>query len=260
MEILGYALALLIGLSLGLIGGGGSILALPVLVYLLNVPELEATSYSFFVVGLSAWVGTIQKSKDRLIDFRTALIFGIPSILSVYFARFFLLPLIPESFNIADFSFQKGNALMIFFSFIMIAAGLSSVSSKRESSKSAVFSGFSLVIAGFLEGLLTGTVGAGGGFLIIPLLHRFGKLEIKKAMATSLLIIAVKSTLGFSGDLTRFSPNWFILLPFSAMAIGGIFLGNYIAKKVSSSSLKKGFGWFLIALGFLIFAKELFMK
>ena len=260
MEILGYALALLIGLSLGLIGGGGSILALPVLVYLLNVPELEATSYSFFVVGLAAWVGTIQKSKDRLIDFKSALIFGIPSILSVYIARFYLLPLIPESFSIADYSFAKGNALMIFFSFIMISAGFSSISKSKENSKASVYSVYSLVIAGFMEGLLTGTVGAGGGFLIIPLLHRFGKLEIKKAMATSLLIISVKSTLGFAGDLTRFSPNWLILLPFSAMAIGGIFLGNSLAKKVSSSSLKKGFGWFLIALGFLIFAKELFMK
>ena len=260
MEILGYALALLIGLSLGLIGGGGSILALPVLVYLLNVPELEATSYSFFVVGLAAWVGTFQKSKDRLIDFKSALIFGIPSILSVYIARFYLLPLIPESFSIADYSFAKGNALMIFFSFIMISAGFSSISKSKENSNASVFSVYSLVIAGFMEGLLTGTVGAGGGFLIIPLLHRFGKLEIKKAMATSLLIISVKSTLGFAGDLTRFSPNWLILLPFSAMAIGGIFLGNSLAKKVSSSSLKKGFGWFLIALGFLIFAKELFMK
>ncbi len=260
MEILGYALALLIGLSLGLIGGGGSILALPVLVYLLNVPELEATSYSFFVVGLAAWVGTIQKSKDRLIDFKSALIFGIPSILSVYIARFYLLPLIPESFSITDYSFAKGNALMIFFSFIMISAGFSSISKSKENSNASVFSVYSLVIAGFMEGLLTGTVGAGGGFLIIPLLHRFGKLEIKKAMATSLLIISVKSTLGFAGDLTRFSPNWSILLPFSAMAIGGIFLGNSLAKKVSSSSLKKGFGWFLIALGFLIFAKELFMK
>ena len=260
MEILGYALALLIGLSLGLIGGGGSILALPVLVYIFGVPELDATSYSFFVVGIAAWVGTIQKSKDRLVDFKTALIFGIPSILSVYFARFFLLPIIPESFNIADFSFEKGNALMIFFSFIMISAGFSSISKSKENLNASVFSVYSLVIAGFLEGLLTGTVGAGGGFLIIPLLHRFGKLEIKKAMATSLLIISIKSTLGFSGDLTRFSPNWFILLPFSAMAIGGIFLGNWLAKKVSSSSLKKGFGWFLIALGFLIFAKELFMK
>jgi hypothetical protein len=260
MEILGYALALLIGLSLGLIGGGGSILALPVLVYLLNVPELEATSYSFFVVGLAAWVGTFQKSKDRLIDFKSTLIFGIPSILSVYIARFYLLPLIPESFSIADYSFAKGNALMIFFSFIMIAAGFSSISKSKENSNASVFSVYSLVIAGFMEGLLTGTVGAGGGFLIIPLLHRFGKLEIKKAMATSLLIISVKSTLGFAGDLTRFSPNWLILLPFSAMSIGGIFLGNSLAKKVSSSSLKKGFGWFLIALGFLIFAKELFMK
>lgn len=260
MEILGYALALLIGLSLGLIGGGGSILALPVLVYIFGVPELDATSYSFFVVGIAAWVGTIQKSKDRLVDFKTALIFGIPSILSVYFARFFFLPIIPESFNIADFSFEKGNALMIFFSFIMISAGFSSISKSKENLNASVFSVYSLVIAGFLEGLLTGTVGAGGGFLIIPLLHRFGKLEIKKAMATSLLIISIKSTLGFAGDLTRFSPNWFILLPFSAMAIGGIFLGNWLAKKVSSSSLKKGFGWFLIALGFLIFAKELFMK
>jgi uncharacterized membrane protein YfcA len=267
MEILGYALALLIGLSLGLIGGGGSILALPVLVYILGVPELEATSYSFFVVGLAAWVGTLQKFSEKLIHFKAAIIFGIPSILSVYFSRWVILPHIPQNFNFFGIQAEKEQFLMLFFSLIMVFAGLSTIQKRKNHPADELDPNHAqaihpnrwalLSIFGLLEGLVTGMVGVGGGFLIIPILLLVAQIHTKKAMATSLFIIAVKSSLGFMGDLAQFQPNWGILLPFAGIAIGGIFIGNYWALKIKGKTLKMGFSFFLILLGISIFAVEL---
>ena len=276
MEIFGFALALLIGLTLGLIGGGGSILALPVLVYFLGVPELEATTYSFFIVGLTAWFGSAQKAHEKLVHFKAALIFGIPSILSVYFSRWVLLPKIPNDILFLGVETTKSTALMLFFSLIMIFAGFSTLPKRKKkhhknhyiepddphqvhphqhhhnNNRWALLSLF-----GLIEGLITGLVGAGGGFLIIPLLIFFGKIHTKKAMATSLLIIAVKSTLGFAGDWLRFSPNWSIILPFACIAIVGIFIGNKWALKIKGKTLKFVFSLFLIGLGIVIFVSEL---
>jgi uncharacterized membrane protein YfcA len=268
MEILGYALALLIGLSLGLIGGGGSILALPVLVYILGVPEMEATSYSFFVVGLSAWVGTFQKISEKLIHYKSALIFGVPSIISVYFSRWYILPNIPSKVPMLGLEIEKEQLLMLFFSLIMVFAGLSTIKKRKNHHHHDEVAPNQqhhlhpkrwalLAVFGLGEGILTGMVGAGGGFLIIPILLLVGKLNTKKAMATSLFIIAVKSSLGFLGDITQFHPNWWIILPFAGISIVGIFIGDYYALKIKGKILKTIFSFFLILLGISIFVIEL---
>ena len=268
MEIIGYFASLLIGISLGLIGGGGSILTVPVLVYLFGVDPVLATSYSLFIVGSTSLVGAVPKYRQGLVSLRTAIIFGIPSIAAVYATRKFLLPLIPDHvFSIGHFGVTKPILLMLLFAILMVAASYSMIKDKKEEngdgelaieSAPQKFNYPIIVLEGILVGLLTGLVGAGGGFLIIPALVLLSGLPMKKAVGTSLLIIAMKSLIGFTGDFGHFEMNWTLLLVITAIAIAGIFIGNILSHKVSGRSLKKGFGWFVLAMGIYIILNQLF--
>lgn len=264
MEIIGYLASALIGISLGLIGGGGSILTVPVLVYLLGVNAVEATAYSLFIVGSTALVGAYPKYKQGLVNLKTALIFGIPSIIAVYLTRKFLVPSIPtELFTIGGLMITKSILMMLLFAVLMVFASVSMIRDQKVGSnqKDAVqkFNYPMILLEGAIVGILTGLVGAGGGFLIIPALVLFTGLPMKEAVGTSLLIIAAKSLIGFTGDLGHFEMNWNLLLIVSSIAIAGIFLGNYLSLKIDGAKLKKGFGWFVLVMGLYIIAKELFL-
>lgn len=262
IDILGYFGALLIGIVLGLIGGGGSILTVPVLVYLLAVNPVTATAYSLFVVGASSLVGALNSLKKNLVDFRTAVVFSIPAFIAVYLTRKYVVPAIPEHlFSFFSFEITGDIGIMLFFAIIML---LASVSMIRESDhpikliKTEIRYNYPLIIIeGFVVGLLTGVVGAGGGFLIIPALVLLAKLPMKKAVATSLLIIAVKSLLGFIGDIQNLVIEWGFLLIFTSISIAGIFLGGYLRQFIDGRKLKKGFGWFVLLMGIYIIFKEL---
>lgn len=261
IDLLGYFGALLIGVVLGLIGGGGSILTVPVLVYLLAINPVTATAYSLFVVGASSLVGAINNMKNKLVDFRTATVFAIPAFIAVYATRKFMIPAIPEHlFTLWGFEVSKNIGIMLFFAFIMVVASISMIrgNGKEEMTEKKVQYNYPLIIIeGVVVGVLTGIVGAGGGFLIIPALVLLAKLPMKKAVATSLLIIAVKSLIGFIGDVENLDIDWAFLLIFTGLSIVGIFLGGYLNKFIDGNKLKKGFGWFVLLMGIYIIGKEL---
>lgn len=264
MEIAGYLASALIGISLGLIGGGGSILTVPVLVYLFGVNAVEATAYSLFIVGATSLVGTFPKYNQGLVDVKTGLIFGAPSIAAVYLTRKFLVPAIPtEIFTAGDFVVTKSILMMLLFAALMVFASVSMIRDKKavsEEPKEDKGFNYPMILAeGAIVGMLTGLVGAGGGFLIIPALVLFTGLPMKKAVGTSLMIIAAKSLIGFTGDLGHFEMNWNLLITVSIIAIAGIFLGNYLSLKIDGAKLKKGFGWFVLVMGVYIIIKELFL-
>jgi uncharacterized membrane protein YfcA len=263
MIIAGYIASLIIGLSLGLIGGGGSILTVPVLVYLFGVDPILATAYSLFIVGSTSLVGVFPKYKNGEVNLKTAIIFGIPSIIAVYATRAFIVPAIPnEVFSVGSFMVTKALLMMMLFAVLMVFASISMIKDKTQKADEdgqQIFNYPMILLEGAVVGVLTGLVGAGGGFLIIPALVIFSKLPMKQAVGTSLLIIAAKSLFGFTGDLGKQAMDWPLLLSVTALAILGIFIGNALAKKVSAKSLKKGFGWFVLVMGVYIIIKELFL-
>ncbi len=261
MEIIGYIASLAIGVALGLIGGGGSILTVPVLVYLFGVNPVTATAYSLFIVGTTSLVGSIPKYKSGEINLKTALIFGIPSIAAVFATRAFIVPAIPtEVFSIGSFIVTKSLLMMILFAVLMVFASVTMIREKKKTTTvgEQKFNYPLILLEGAVVGVLTGLVGAGGGFLIIPALVLLSNLPMKQAVGTSLLIIAAKSLIGFTGDLGKIEMDWTLLLSVTALAIAGIFIGNIMSRKISGESLKKGFGWFVLVMGIYIIIKELF--
>ena len=263
MEVFGYIASLVIGISLGLIGGGGSILTVPVLVYLFSVQPIVATAYSLFIVGSTSLVGSLSKYKGGEINLKTAIIFGIPSIAAVYATRAFIVPAIPsEVLTLGSVVVTKSLLMMILFAVLMVFASISMIREKKKPVKEEIaeqkFNYPLILVEGVVVGMLTGLVGAGGGFLIIPALVLLSKLPMKQAVGTSLLIIAAKSLIGFTGDLGNVEMNWTLLISVTGLAIAGIFIGNMLSKKISADSLKKGFGWFVLVMGIYIIIKELF--
>lgn len=263
MELLGYFSALIMGSVLGLVGGGGSILAVPILVYLLNIAPSAATGYSLFVVGISALFGAIQYTRSGLIDFKIGSIFAVPAFIGVYLARKFIVPALPEIvFTVGSREITKDSFILSVFAVVMLVAAYSMVRKKSNSSASRKKPINIPLVAfeGVTVGLITGFVGAGGGFLIIPALVVLAGLDMKIAVGTSLFIIAAKSLIGFIGDIqSNPSIDWKLLVVFSLISVLGIFLGTQLSKKISSEKLKPAFGWFVFVMGGWILTKELFL-
>lgn len=261
MEIVGYLASVIIGISLGLIGGGGSILTVPVLVYLLNVQPLEATAYSLFIVGLTSLVGSVGYFRKGLVNMKTAIIFGIPSIAAVFATRAFIIPAIPaEVAHFGNFVLTKNLMLMALFAVLMITASYSMIKKEKPCvdcpQEPQKFNIPLILLEGTVVGVLTGLVGAGGGFLIIPALVVLSKLPMKEAVGTSLLIIAMKSLIGFTGESSETFIDWPLLGIVSAFAIGGIFIGMQLSKRIDGAKLKPAFGWFVLVMGIYILLKE----
>lgn len=260
--VIGFAAAVLIGISLGLIGGGGSILTVPVLVYILGVNPVLATAYSLFVVGATSLVGAGTYMKKGLVNYKTAIVFAIPSFIAVFLTRKFLVPALPDPlFTIGESAITKNIGIMVFFALIMLAASYSMIRNKKcvdcDENEEIKYNFPMIALEGSIVGVITGIVGAGGGFLIIPALVLLARLPMKMAVGTSLLIIAAKSLIGFLGDLSTQTIDWQMLLIFTGLSIIGIFIGSALSKKINEKILKKGFGWFVLIMGIYIISKEL---
>jgi len=261
-QILGYIGALVVGLVLGLIGGGGSILTVPILVYLIGLNPVTATAYSLFVVGTTSLFGAIQNYRNKMVDLRTAVVFSIPAFIAVYLTRRYLVPAIPDSlFTIFDFEITKNIFIMIFFAIIMLLASISMIKTNKKTiatEEKVKYNIPLIILEGVVVGILTGIVGAGGGFLIIPALVLLAKLPMKLAVGTSLVIISAKSLIGFLGDVQNLTIDWTFLIIFTLLSIIGILIGVYATKFISGEKLKKGFGWFTLLMALYIIYKELF--
>lgn len=263
VELVGFLASVIMGLSLGLVGGGGSILTVPILVYLFDVDPVQSTAYSLFVVGLTSLVGSYSHFKAGNVHLKTALVFGLPSIPAVYITRKFILPAIPDSiFSVGSFTLTKSLAVMVLFALLMLVASISMIRKpgvSNEKSEEMNYHYPLIFVEGLLVGGITGLVGAGGGFLIIPALVLLAGLPMKQAVGTSLLIIALKSLIGFTGDLSGSQPiDYKFMFTFSAFAVAGILAGSYFARFVPNEKLKPAFGWLVLAMGFYILGNELF--
>ncbi|PRY11314.1 hypothetical protein CLV24_111109 [Pontibacter ummariensis] len=262
MEVLGYLAAVLIGLSLGLTGSGGSILTVPILVYLMRLSPVISTAYSLFVVGLTSMVGSVSFYRRGLVNFKTAVLFGAPSLLTVFLTRLYIVPAIPEHVvTLLGLQVTKDMLLMVVFAILMVAASFSMI--RKSNYHSATTTGEAtennyllVLLQGAGVGFVSGLVGAGGGFLIIPALVLFTGLDMKMAVGTSLFIIAANSLLGFVGDIFNYDINWVFLLTFSTISVLGIFIGSALSTRIRGEKLKRGFGWFVLAMGVYILIQE----
>lgn len=261
ISYLGYIGALFIGLILGLTGGGGSILTVPILVYAMGFNPVTAAAYSLFIVGTTSLFGTVQNIRKGIVEIKTALLFAIPSFIAVFLTRKYIVPAIPEIvYRNPDFTITKNLFLMVLFAVVMFFASLSMLRKKREIAIAVPKkqSLFVMVIKIIPIGILIGLIGAGGGFLIIPALVFMANLSMRKAIGTSLLIIAINSLIGFTGDISNMEINWSFLLGFTSIAVIGVFIGIYFSKYINENQLKKGFGWFVLLMALFILGKELF--
>ena len=261
IEIIEYFCAILIGILLGLTGGGGSILTVPVLVYIIHLNPIIASSYSLFIVGITSSFGTLINFKKGNIVLITGLLFALPSLISVYITRKFIVHSIPEVlFENSTFIITKNVSLMVLFAVVMFFAAISMLKTPKKIDKDAIEKEknlFLIIVQIFCVGILIGLIGAGGGFLIIPALFHFARLPIKKAIGTSLFIIAINSLIGFTGDVQNINVDWNFLFRFAAVAMFGIFVGIYLNRLINEKTLKKTFGWFVLIMAVFILTKEL---
>ena len=252
------------GLSLGLIGGGGSILSFPIMVFLFGIEPVTATAYSLFIVGVTSMTGAVNHFFLGNIHWKAVFFFGLPSIISVFLIRTFGIPRIPDPiFQWGSFVIKKPVFFLIFFAVIMLAASFIMINKKIGSKRppwreEQEFNYPYISLQGLLVGCITGLVGAGGGFLIIPGLVLLAHLPMKKAIGTSLIIIALNATIGFMGDLhNEVHIRWGLLITFTLIAIGGILLGSNLTKKYTNEKLKPLFGWFVMIMAILIIIEEI---
>ena len=258
MEFFGYVASIFVGIVLGMLGGGGSILSIPILVYLFHIEPVKASAYSLFIVGITSLVGSIPKYREHLVNLRTGILFGIPSIVSIFCTRRWIVPAIPDViFTSGDLLLTKRLLVLGIFALLMVLAAIPMIKGRKNfTSENQRFRTFLVIVEGSLIGFLTGLVGAGGGFLIIPALVFLTGLPFKTAVGTSLFIISINSLLGFAGDLMNYSMDWPFLGSITSLAVLGIIIGDQLSRKVSGGQLKKAFGWMTLLMGCYILFRE----
>jgi uncharacterized protein len=266
MEIIGYICAALVGVSLGVLGSGGSILTVPIMVYLMNINPLEATGYSLFVVGITSAVGGAAYVQRKLVNFKMVVVFAIPSVISVFLMRRYLVPAIPEIIILnSKMLISKELLILILFAILMIVVAYNMIrnASYKEPAETELqqYNYTRLIIIGFTSGILTGILGVGGGFIIIPALVLYAGVSVRMSVGTSLLIIAFNSLSGFAEEVLEKHAimNYYFLLLFTALAVAGIFIGFRLSLNMNAAQLKRLFGWFVLVMGTAIFIKEVFM-
>lgn len=262
-QLIGYILAIFVGITLGILGSGGSILSVPILVYVMGIEPTLATAYSLFVIGSTSLIGGIHKAKQKSVDFNKVLLFGLPAVISVFTTRKILVPRIPDIiFSTQNFTLSKSVLIMIVFAIVMIFASFRMIKPLKEriAIDGEKLNYYKIALLGIFIGLISGFVGAGGGFLIVPTLLFFAKTPMKIAIGTSLFIVAAQSLIGFIGDImSNQIIDWQLLQFFTLASVIGVFIGNFLSKKVADEKLKTSFGLFVLAMGIYIIIRELFL-
>ncbi|MGV0838373.1 sulfite exporter TauE/SafE family protein [Mycolicibacterium thermoresistibile] len=250
MIALTVGLAVLVGVALGLLGGGGSILTVPLLAYVAGMDAKQAIATSLLVVGVTSAVGAISHARAGRVQWRTGLTFGAASMVGAYaggvLARF--LP---------------GTMLLIGFAVMMIATAVAMLRGGKNAAATARAGGLPLpkvLTEGVVVGLVTGLVGAGGGFLVVPALALLGGLPMPVAVGTSLIVIAMKSFAGLAGYLSSTAIDWTVALWVTAAAVVGALVGARLTALVKPDSLRKVFGWFVLAMSSVILAQEIHLS
>ncbi|MEP7323543.1 MAG: sulfite exporter TauE/SafE family protein [Saprospiraceae bacterium] len=264
-EILGFTCFILIGMSLGLLGGGGSIFTLPTLVYVLGISPLISSTYSLFIVGIISMTGAIHYIRKRQVHYLSAILFAIPALIFVSITRHYLkTSSIQIDYHPGIFLKNQNFLIMLLFAGLIIWAGFSMITRNKNKEfyhqRPLIQRYGMLSISGAIIGALTGVVGIGGGFLIVPVLVLLINLPMNIAVGTSLIIIALKSLIGFVIDLKAVDIDWSFLIFFSLMGIIGIGLGTYLSPHIEEIRLKKYVGWFMLCLGISILFKEIFLQ
>lgn len=253
--ITGHLLALLIGLSLGLIGGGGSVLAVPILIYVLGLDAKTAIAMSLAIVGIVSLIGVIPHWKLGNVNLKTAISFTPPAMLGAFLgARLAALPFINDTVQLVCFA-----VMMLVASYFMIRKPTERTNDRIELSAPKhqhTYSWLAIILEGLSIGTITGFVGVGGGFAIIPALVLLGKIPMKEAIGTSLLIITFKSATGFIGYLNQVAIDWNLMLTFTTVAVLGVIWGAYFSSKIQGAKLQQAFGYFLIAVAIFILVKR----
>lgn len=262
MFFLGLFLAILVGITLGMIGSGGSILTVPILVYILGINPVLATTYSLLIIGTTSIVGASRGIYNKTVDFGKVLYFGLPSMITVFLVRTFILPLIPDEFVIAGFVLHQERVLMVLFALVMIVSAVPMIKANKASSILPQCDHvFFIILQGVLVGFVTGVVGAGGGFLIIPVLINSFGLTLKRAVSTSLVLISINSMIGILGDIEKFHEfDWKLILGYILLSVTGLFIGFKITNRIENTVLKKGFGILILGLSIFILFQELFLS
>lgn len=251
---------------MGLIGGGGSMLSVPVLVYLLKYPTDVATGYSLFIVGTAALIGGLAFIKRGDISFESIIQFAIPSLITVFLVRKLIIPVLPAVFYSGEnFQISKQLFVMVLFAILMLSSSIVMIKKQTKNYRNdAMWEEFAkspvriylVILLAVIVGFITGLVGAGGGFIIIPVLIFFLRVPVKKAIGTSLAIIALNSLIGFTGNIGVFQIDWKFLLVVTFISVIGILLGNIISSKLPAQKLKPAFGWFTLLVGIFVLIKE----
>ena len=247
MTALAVALAVLVGLSLGLLGGGGSILTVPLLVYVAGLPTKEAIATSLLVVGATSAVAAVSHARAGRVQWRTGLLFGAAGMVGAYAGG-----------RLAEF--VPGPVLLVAFALMMLATAVAMLRGRRGGETRGVHDTLPVrrvLIDGVVVGLVTGIVGAGGGFLVVPALTLLGGLSMPVAVGTSLLVIAMKSTAGLAGYLSSVQLDWGLAAMVTLAAIAGSLVGGRLAGRVQPEHLRRGFGWFVLVMAAFILVQEI---
>lgn len=245
--ILTLVLSVFIGLSLGLLGGGGSILTVPILTYVTGLEPREAITTSLFVVGLTSIVSALTHARQGRVKWRTGLVFGAAGMAGA-FTGGRLGGVIPAG------------VLMVAFAAMMIATAVAMIRGRRERTGTEPVGELPILkalLAGVSVGVVTGLVGAGGGFLIVPALALWGGLPMAAAVGTSLMVIAMNSLAGFVGHLSVLELDWFLVAGVSVAAVIGSLIGALLTGRLPEAGLRKGFGVFVLAMGTFVLVQEL---
>jgi len=251
MLIVALLLALLVGVSLGMLGGGGSILTVPILRYVLGMEAHEAIATSLLVVGTTSVAALASHARRGRVKWRTGLIFGLAGMTGAYVAGR-VAHYIPATPLLIGFG-----VMMIATAIAMLRAPASRTPAMRAAEgRSGELPVLKVVAEGLVVGAVTGLVGAGGGFLVVPALVLLGGMPINLAIGTSLLVIAMKSFAGFAGFLGHTPLDWALALPITGVALAGSFVGSALSARVEPQALRQGFGWFVVAMAFFILAQE----